>query len=101
VTQSNEFSEDEKKAIQYNTLAEFKAYWAKVNEAKSDFDISHEKGRGLWSKRYQSLATIVQSFMDDFSPLVQIIRDFGAPYGGVALGVISVLFVVCPQLVGS
>jgi hypothetical protein len=99
--QSNEFSEDEKKAIQHNTLAEFKAYWARANEAKSDFDVSHEKGRGLLSKRYQSLATIVQSFMDDFSPLVQIIKDFGAPYGDGALGTISVLFVVCLQLVSS
>jgi hypothetical protein len=99
--QSKDFSEDEKTAVQYDTLAEFKDHWAKANEAKSDFDSSHEKGCGLWAKRYQSLATVVQNFMDDFSPLVQIIKDFGAPYGGVALGTISVLFVVCIQPVDS
>ena len=93
--QSKEFSDDEKIAVQYNTLAEFKKHWVKATEIKSEFDSSHEKGRGLWSKRYQNLATIVQSFMDDFSPLVEIIKDFGAPYGGVALGTISLLFVVC------
>jgi hypothetical protein len=94
---SNDFSEDEKRAVQYNTLVEFKKHWTEANEAKSNFDNSHEKGCGLWAKRYQSLSTVVQSFMDDFSPLVEIIKDFGAPYGSVALGTISLLFVVCLQ----
>jgi hypothetical protein len=92
---SKDFSEDEKCAVQYDTLIEFKKHWAEANDAKSNFDSSHEKGCGLWSKRYQSLSTVVQSFMEDFSPLVEIIKDFGAPYGGIAIGTISLLFVVC------
>jgi hypothetical protein len=98
---SKDFSADEKRAVQWDTLIEFKKHWAEANQAKYNFDSSHEKGRGLWSKRYQSLSTVVQSFMEDFSPVVEIIKDFGAPYGGVALGTISLLFVVCLQFEDS
>jgi hypothetical protein len=97
VMQSKVFSEDEKRAVQYNTLVDFKKYWAQANEAKSDIEASHKKGRGLQSKRYQSFSTAVESFMEKFSPLIEIIKDFGAPYGGVALGTISLLFAVCLQ----
>jgi hypothetical protein len=94
VMQSSDFSEDEKKAIHYNTLAEFKEYWGKAIETKSQLESCHEKERGLTSKRHRSFAAIVKRFMENFSPVIQIIRDFGAPYGNSAIGTISVLFVV-------
>ena len=32
--------------------------------------------------------------MNDLSPVIQIVRDFGAPYGAIAVGTVSVLFAV-------
>ena len=39
-------------------------------------------------------AAAVQPFMKDFSPIIDIVKDFGAPYGGIALGTVSLLFAV-------
>ena len=91
---SKEFSESEKAAFEVDSVAAFSDYWQKTNSAKEDFDRSHEKGCGLWAKRYQSSAALIQPFLDDFSPIVKIVKGFGAPYGGIAVGTISLLFAV-------
>ena len=94
VATSKEYSETEKAVFNFNTFAEFDAFWQKTNDAKEEFDQSHERGCGLWSKNYQSSAVVARSFMKDFSPIIDIVRDFGAPYGGLAVGTVSVLFAV-------
>ena len=94
IASSKEYSEIEKNAINVTTVAEFKDFWQNTKDAKEDFDRSHEKGCGLCSKTYQSSAVVVGNFMDDFSPILDIVKNFAAPYGGMAVGTISVLFVV-------
>lgn len=98
---SNEYSEREKKAIQCNTLADFKENWAENIEYKPELQSSHENGVGLGSKRHQTFTAVAQSFMDDFSPLIQIVKDFGAPYGVAALGILSMLLVVRLYLISN
>ena len=73
VVASNRFSENERAALKLDSVATFNDYWRETNNARASFDRSTE---------------------NDFSPIVQIVRDFGAPYGGLALGTISLLFVV-------
>lgn len=82
---SKRFSENEKAAFTVNSVAAFSDYWHNSNSAKEKFDRSHENGCGLWAKRCQSSAAFIQPFMDEFSPIVQIVKDFSAPYGGVAV----------------
>ena len=94
VVASKGFSENEKAAWKVDSVAAFKDYWEEANSAKEKFDRSHEKGCGLWAKRYQSSAATIQPFLDDFSPIIQIVRDFGAPYGAIAVGTVSLLFAV-------
>ena len=94
VVASKGFSEFEKAAFTVESVAAFEDYWRTSNMAKANFDHSHEKGCGLWTKRYQSSAAFIQPFMNDFSPIIQIVRDFGAPYGAVAVGTMSLLFAV-------
>jgi len=54
----------------------------------------------LCSRNYQGAAVMIRSFVKDFSPIIDVVKDFAAPYGGMAVGTISVLFVVrfslCP-----
>ena len=94
VVASKEFSKDEKAAFNVDSVAAFEDFWQNTNTARADFDRGQERGCGLWVKRYQSSAAFISPFMKDFSPIVQIVRDFGAPYGAVAVGTISVLFAV-------
>lgn len=94
VVESKRFSEHEKSAISLESPTNFDEYWQNTNNAKNTFDRSSDKGCGLWTRRYQSSAAAVQPFMKDFSPIIDIVKDFGAPYGGIALGTISLLFAV-------
>ena len=94
VVASKGFSEKEKAAFKVDSVAAFTNYWEEVNSVKENFDRSHEKGCGLWAKRYQSSAAVIQPFVNDFSPIIQIVRDFGAPYGAIAVGTMSLLFAV-------
>ena len=94
VASSKDYSEIEKALINFNTLAEVDAFWQKTNNAKEEYEQRQERGCGLCLKSYQTSAVMVQSFMKDFSPIIDIVKDFGAPYGGLAIGTISVFFVV-------
>lgn len=94
VATSKNFSKTEKAVIEYKTVAEFDTFWQLTNSAKEEFDQSHERGCGLCMRRYQSSAVVAQSFMEDFSPIINIVKSFAAPYGGMAVGTISILFAV-------
>ncbi|MCJ1244750.1 hypothetical protein MMC30_001950 [Trapelia coarctata] len=97
VASSEKFSEAEKAAIKVNTVDEFSIFWEQNNSAKEAFDRRHEKGCGLWAKRYQNSAVLIQDFMNDFSPIVEIVKNFAAPYGGVAVATMSILFTVAAK----
>ena len=92
------FSDYEKAALKVDSADAFVEYWQDTISAKTQFDHSHEKGCGLWVKRYQSSADLVLPFIQDFSPIVQIVKDLGAPYGGAAVGVVSLLFTVSVEI---
>lgn len=94
VVASKDFSKDEKAALNVDSVVAFEDFWQNTNTAKADFDSGKERGCGLCVKRYQSSAAFISPFMKDFSPIVQIVRDFGAPYGAVAVGTMSLLFAV-------
>ena len=95
---SKNLSEDEKAALEIDSMDSFYGYWDRTKTAQDSFDHSHENGCGLWGRRYQRSAAFVLPFMDDFSPIIRIVRDLGAPYGGAAIGTLSLLFAVSASL---
>ncbi|KAF2232960.1 hypothetical protein EV356DRAFT_578033 [Viridothelium virens] len=94
VLKDKNFSNTEKKAIQIKDIKEFEVLWQDVLEAKETFEESHRKGYKMWSREYQNTANTIHSFIKEFSPILDIIRDFGGPYCGLAIGTVSVLFAV-------
>ncbi|KAH0840518.1 hypothetical protein FOPE_05769 [Fonsecaea pedrosoi] len=94
VATSKIYSQTEKNAADISSVTDFYAFWDKTVEARKDFEDSHERGCGLWTRKYQDAASVVRSFMKDFAPIVDVVKDFAAPYGGFAMGTISVLFAV-------
>ncbi|KAL6714365.1 hypothetical protein ACLMJK_007788 [Lecanora helva] len=94
VARSKGFSESEKSATNVTSVPAFEEYWRQMDTAKDGFERRQEKGCGLWAKSYQSSAEQMQPFLTEFSPIVQIVKDFGAPYGGLAVGTVSLLFAV-------
>ena len=91
---SSKFSKQEKVAYEINSVAAFGEYWQATNDAQASFDRSHERGCSWWAKRYQAAAASVEPFMNDLSPIIEIVRNLGAPYGSIAVGTVSLLFVV-------
>lgn len=89
VLASKEFSQTEKATIQSKT---FEIAKKEAISAQARFDRKHQKGCGLWSKRYQDTATIVQGVIDDFSPLIELVKIFAAPFGCMAVGTVSLFF---------
>ena len=63
-----------------------------VFSAQERFDRNHQKGCGLWSKKYQDMGSIVQGVVNDFSPLIELVRSCAPPYGGMAVGTVSLFF---------
>ena len=94
ISTSKSYSEIEKTVIKFETIAQFDEFWQTTVDSKEEFDRSHEMGCGLCSKNYQNSAVMARSFMKDFSPIIDLVKDFAAPYGGVAVGTISVFFAV-------
>ncbi|EXJ82359.1 hypothetical protein A1O3_06172 [Capronia epimyces CBS 606.96] len=96
VATSKSYSATEKTAFSLSSAQEFHDFWEQTIQAKGEFDDSHEQGCGLrvWARQYQNAASVVQSFMKDFSPIIDVVRDCAGPYGGLAVGTISVLFAV-------
>ncbi|CRG91714.1 hypothetical protein PISL3812_08765 [Talaromyces islandicus] len=88
------FSDTEKEVVKVKTAKEFREYWERVTTAQNSFDENHERGCGLCVRRYQASASVALAFMDDFSPLVDTVKDCAPGYGGLAIATISLLFVV-------
>ncbi|KAM3072727.1 hypothetical protein ACMFMF_007060 [Clarireedia jacksonii] len=94
VSNSKTYTKIEKEAIDIDSKERFEAFWKCVNDEKRKFDKNHQKGCGLFSKRYQKTGVAVEGFIQDFSPILDIVKNFASPYGSLAFGTISVLFAV-------
>ncbi|EME79080.1 uncharacterized protein MYCFIDRAFT_177748 [Pseudocercospora fijiensis CIRAD86] len=84
-------TQDVKAAMKLDSSA---AFWVdKSKAATSDWDDKHKRGWRLWVKRYQDFSKAASKFLQDFGPIVAIVKAAG-PYGELAIGIISVLFTV-------
>ncbi|KAF4624369.1 hypothetical protein G7Y89_g13804 [Cudoniella acicularis] len=90
-----DFTEEEEGALKCQTYQEFAQYWSKVAEVeKHDLDQRRRSGWAKWGHGYQSFGTAVMGFMKDWEPLIDIIKGFGGVYGDMAVGTITVVFVI-------
>lgn len=65
--------------------------------AQEGFEDDHEAGCGLWTRKVQGSAAVAKSFMDDFSPILDLVKNNAAPWGGLAVGTVSLFLAVCPR----
>jgi hypothetical protein len=95
IEHAGKLSPKEKAALNVHSVPEFRRFWTSTLDAKKAFENSHSHGVGLAGKQFQSVASYAVDILQNMDPLIQIIKDFGAPYGGMAIGTISLLFAVC------
>ncbi|KAL8752095.1 MAG: hypothetical protein Q9184_005848 [Pyrenodesmia sp. 2 TL-2023] len=94
VESSKRFDQSEKDAANVDTREEFDLFWQKLSSTRENFDRDHETGCGLFGRRVQSGARSIQPFVAGFSPIIEMVKDVGAPFGGGAVGSVSLLFAV-------
>ncbi|SPN99713.1 uncharacterized protein DNG_02564 [Cephalotrichum gorgonifer] len=94
VESSGRFTATEKSALQFRTFDEFHAFWEDAKGIKHDFEASNEVGVRRFAQESRELATTASQVFRDLSPILQLVQDAAAPYGGMAVGVISFLLAV-------
>ncbi|TLD28975.1 hypothetical protein PspLS_03327 [Pyricularia sp. CBS 133598] len=88
------FTDEERSALAIGTFGEFEDYWGRMMDNKITFDRSHERGIGRATKNATDFAAEAYTVVKNFNPLVEMIKDFGAPFGGMALGTLCFVLVV-------
>lgn len=83
----------EKECLDCKSYDDFAVYWTSLLE-RTKYAFDHPKGWRKWARKYQSFAAGADHFMKDFSPIVELVQKAGEPYSGLAVGTISVLFIV-------
>ena len=94
MSSSKSYTSAEKTAISLRTANEFVKFWNQTRATKERFDKNHDTGLGRAARGVQSSAAAAGEFMHEFSPIINIVKDFGAPFGGIAVGVVSMFFTV-------
>ncbi len=94
VVKTQAFTPREQSALNIDSKDAFKRFWESALDAKTAFDTEHEHGAGRLSKDANSLAASAYDILQGVSPMVDLVKNFGSPYGGMAIGTICFLFAV-------
>ncbi|KAK6495010.1 hypothetical protein TWF481_003038 [Arthrobotrys musiformis] len=98
-SQAGKFSEEEKSTLQIDSFDAFEKFWNKTLDTRQNFEANHEHGVGLAARTAQNFAASVYDILQHVGPLVEVVKDLGAPYGGMTIGTISFLFIVAKNRV--
>ncbi|UNI23974.1 hypothetical protein JDV02_009759 [Purpureocillium takamizusanense] len=94
VCKSRAYTDEERAALGVNSQDAFEQFWSSALTAKANFDAQHEHGLGRVSKGATNLASSAYGFLEYFRSMLEIITDFSAPYGSMAIGTLCFLFAV-------
>lgn len=88
------FTNEERLTLDITSQEAFETYWTATLNQKAGFDKNHEKGvAGAGKKANNQLASAYQ-IAQNFSPVMEMVKNFGAPFGGMALGTLCFVLVV-------
>lgn len=88
------FTDLEQSALQVDSKEAFDTFWEKAWGDKSAFDKNRSHGWRRPGQKVISAASWASDFIHNLDPLVNIVKDFGAPFGGMAIGTICFLLTV-------
>jgi hypothetical protein len=88
------FSKEEKAALDIDSVAAFDIFWKSALQSKDKFEEAHEHGTKLAMRNVQDFGASASDIVQHMEPIVQVVKDFGAPSGGMAIGTITFFFTV-------
>ncbi|KAK8115646.1 hypothetical protein PG984_012148 [Apiospora sp. TS-2023a] len=95
------FTDVERNALNITTQTAFEQFWEDALTKKASFDQTRQNGIGRVTRRATNFAASAHSIVRNFNPLVEMVRDFGAPCGSMALGTICFVLVVAKNRTDS
>lgn len=100
ITTAGRFTRAEQSALEIESRDAFKAFWEATLSDKNTFDMKHQQRGRRAATQVVSLSASAHDMLQSIDPLVNIIKDLGAPYGGMAIGTICFLLTVRHVLLG-
>lgn len=94
VEKSNRFSREEKAALCLDSVHDFEIFWQSACQARYRFETDRKHGTKRTGKQILDFGATAYEVLHSMSPMLEVIRDLGAPYGSLAIGTISCLFAV-------
>ncbi|CAG8959339.1 hypothetical protein HYFRA_00013109 [Hymenoscyphus fraxineus] len=91
---AEKFTKSEQSALNVDSKEAFEIFWKGALSNKRGFDVKREHGRRRAGKKVTSLSSSAYDIIQNFGSLVNIIKDFGAPFGGMAIGTICFLLTI-------
>ncbi|KAJ2974150.1 hypothetical protein NUW58_g8750 [Xylaria curta] len=95
LTKNGQLSTDEERALKCLTYDEFAEFWGVFcNRVQVKFQ---EKHLGRWrgyARKYQDFSEHARVFMANAKPILDVANDAGKPWSGLAIGILTFLFVV-------
>lgn len=90
------FSDKEKAIlkVQPKGPAEIQAFLNETMDAMDRYDGAHTKGIRKLGRKLTDFGAVAHEIMQNLSPLISLVQDIGAPFGGTATGVIAFFFSV-------
>ncbi|PKY01737.1 hypothetical protein P168DRAFT_321309 [Aspergillus campestris IBT 28561] len=92
--QNNNFSKEELSALRIQSADEFERSFGSTLAAKGKFEASHRHGTGRAGRAIQNAGASAYEILQNMEPIVETVKTFAAPYGGIAIGTISFLVTV-------
>lgn len=88
------FSDQEISALQFDSIPAFESFWHSTADAKQRYDTEHSKGAKRLAAKSQEYAAMAFDILHTMSPLLEIVKDLGAPFGGFAIGTLSFFLLI-------
>lgn len=94
VKKTRKFTQTEQNALNIDSIEAFQHFWQGALDAKPKFDKRHEQGVGKVTKDATDFGSRAYDVLTTLNPMLDIIKDFGHPFGGMAVGTICFFLTV-------
>jgi hypothetical protein len=98
---TRKLTSDQRSAFDINDDEAANRFLQSAFNTKDQFDSHRDHGVAKVMKQTTGLAAVAYDLLRNFTPMVEIVKDLGAPFGNAAIGILCCLFAVSCQVTFS
>lgn len=89
-----DFTADEQATLDINSVDAFQHIWGVTVKSKAATEERRKRGSKRVGQSALDFVAAASDILNYMGPILNLIKDIGAPYGGMAIGTVSFLFTV-------